>query len=695
MKFFKNKTINLVLIIILAVIVGWAVWKIMQPKPAYATIDQFYAKLNEFSAKADDDKFFSSVYMDENSWILKYKIPEINNAGIFVHNEYIVNISPTIARQLNGSVTEQINAAMKYNEASNLVTELKKTGESLGFINEGKFKPSLWQQILSFIPLLFSFALPILLIVFYYKMLKGSSWGGMGGFFGPQNNSQAVKVMSDKRFSDIAGNKEVKEEVMELVDYLKNPGKYEAAGARIPKGILLGGPPGTGKTLLAKATAGEANVPFFFISASNFVELYVGMGAKRVRELFKEARKEAPAIIFIDELDAVGRSRGSGIGGGNDEREQTLNQLLVEMDGMTDNSGILVIAATNRTDVLDPALQRPGRFDRTITVNYPDIKEREEILKLHARGKRVDGTIDFKNIAKRTPGFSGAQLENVINEASILSVRENTKVITATQIDEAIDRVMSGPAKKHRTITEQERTMVAYHEAGHAVVGIKLPGGNKVQKITIIPRGNAGGYNLMLPENEKYNATKSELLATIASFMGGRAAEEIMYGAPEISTGAANDIEKATKIARRMVTEFGMSSLGPIQYEENSANPFLGRDYAKNMSFSHQVGHEIDLEVRKIISEAYEKAVEIINSNKELLELIKDSLLENETIVAEEIEYIAKNMKLPVRDEVSEKKSKDLDLDELIESVSNKENETDLKDKQSQDDLNNSDNKEK
>lgn len=375
-----------------------------------------------------------------------------------------------------------------------------------------------------------------------------------GGIFNPGKN-QAQKIISDKKFSDIAGNEEVKEEVKELVDYLKNPAKYSAAGARIPKGILLGGPPGTGKTLIAKATAGEANVPFYFISGSNFVEMYVGVGAKRVRELFKDARKEAPAIIFIDEIDAVGRSRGAGIGGGNDEREQTLNQLLVEMDGMAKNSGILIMAATNRTDVLDPALLRPGRFDRTITVNLPDIKEREEILKLHAKGKRIDPEVTFANLAKRTPGYSGAQLENVINEAALLSVRENTGVITKLQIDEAIDRVMSGPAKKTRTISPEELTMVAYHEAGHAVVGLKVPGGNKVQKITIIPRGNAGGYNLMLPEKEKYNKTKLELESMIKSYMGGRAAEEIIYGKENISTGAADDIQRATSIARRMVTE--------------------------------------------------------------------------------------------------------------------------------------------
>ena len=490
------------------------------------------------------------------------------------------------------------------------------------------------------------------------------------------NNSLAQRIKTDKKFSDIAGNEEVKEEVMELVDYLKNPKKYASAGARIPKGILLGGPPGTGKTLLAKATAGEANVPFYFISASNFVEMFVGLGAKRVRDMFEEARNNAPAIIFIDELDAVGRSRGAGIGGGNDEREQTLNQLLVEMDGVKENSGILIMAATNRADVLDPALLRPGRFDRVINVSLPDIKEREAILKLHAKGKRIADNVKFNLVARRTPGFSGAQLENVINEASLLSVRERTGVITIEQIDEAIDRVIAGPARKSRTISEKENIAVAYHEAGHAVVGIKIKGGNKVQKITIIPRGHAGGYNLMLPEEEKFNRSKSELIAMITSFMGGRVAEAIIYGKDNVSTGASDDIAKATKIARKMVTEWGLSSLGPIKYEEDSDQPFLGRDYMKASSFSSQTAQEIDLEVRKIILEAEKNAHKIISENRELLELIKDALILNETIVAEEIEYIDKNMKLPPKLTAEKQElSKDYpkaDFDTLFNEVSGK-----------------------
>ena len=506
---------------------------------------------------------------------------------------------------------------------------------------------SLWDKIKSVITTLIPIMISILILYAIFAAYSRTGMMGEGGML--SKKSLAQRVYTDKKFKDIAGNEEVKEEVWELVDYLKNPKKYSGAGARIPKGILLGGPPGTGKTLIAKATAGEANVPFFFISASNFVEMFVGLGAKRVRDMFEEARQNAPAIIFIDELDAVGRSRGAGIGGGNDEREQTLNQLLVEMDGIKENSGILIMAATNRTDVLDPALLRPGRFDRIINVSLPDIKEREEILKLHAKGKRIDPNVKFNLIARRTPGFSGAQLENVINEATLLSVRENTKLITLAQIDEAIDRVMAGPAKKSRTISEKENIAVAYHEAGHAVVGIKIPGGNKVQKITIIPRGQAGGYNLMLPEEEKYNRSKVELMAMITSFMGGRVAEAIIYGKDNVSTGASDDIAKATRIARKMVTEWGMSDLGPIKYEEDTDTPFLGRDYMKNASFSSQTAQEIDIEVRKIILAAELKAHKIITENQDLLELIKDALIINETITAEEIDYIAKYKKLPER----------------------------------------------
>lgn len=516
--------------------------------------------------------------------------------------------------------------------------------------------------------------LPTILIVgivgfSIWSMFKMNSGAGGSGILG--DKSPAQKIISDKKFKDVAGNQEPIDEIKEIVDYLKNPKKYKDSGARMPHGILLGGPPGTGKTLIAKATAGEANVPFYYISASSFVEMFVGLGAKRVRQVVAEARKNPAAIIFIDELDAIGRTRGSGIGGGHDEREQTLNQLLVEMDGMESNAGILYIAATNRVDVLDPALTRPGRFDRTITVGLPNVKEREEILKLHAKGKRFDTNVDFKNIAKRTPGYSGAQLENVINEATLLSVRENSNKITLAILDEAIDRVMSGPAKKTRVITKEEQTMVAYHEAGHAVVGIKIPSASKVQKITIVPRGDAGGYNLIIPEEEKYNMTKSELLATIASYMGGRAAESIIYGQENISTGAGSDIDRATNIARKMVTQYGMSDLGPVKYENDEGSPFLGRTLATNSNYSSKIGHEIDLEVRKIIGNALELATKTIQENRQLLELIKERLLQKETIVSEEIDYIAKNLKLPddPEEEIVEGKEEKISIDDLIKSV--------------------------
>ena len=391
-------------------------------------------------------------------------------------------------------------------------------------------------------------------------------------------------------FKQVAGLDEEKEEVQELIDFLKNPKKFTAMGARIPKGVLLQGPPGTGKTLLARAVAGEANVPFYFISGSDFVELFVGVGASRVRDMFKQAKHNAPCLIFIDEIDAVGRQRGAGLGGGHDEREQTLNQLLTEMDGFGANEGIIIIAATNRPDVLDPALLRPGRFDRQITVNLPDKKGREEILNVHAKGKIFAKGVELSNIATRTIGFSGADLENLLNESALLAVRRGKKAITMAEIDEAHDRVLMGPAKVSHKYTEKEKKTVAYHEAGHAVLGIKLAGANEVQKITIIPRGQAGGYNLMLPKEETYLSTKTELLESISGLLGGRVAEELTFG--EITTGAHNDFEKATKIARAMVTEYGMSDLGPVQFEQQEGSVFLGRDYNKSRNFSGQVAFE-------------------------------------------------------------------------------------------------------
>ena len=410
-------------------------------------------------------------------------------------------------------------------------------------------------------------------------------------------------------------------------------------GARIPKGVLLVGPPGTGKTLLAKAVAGEAKVPFFYISGSDFVELFVGVGASRVRDMFKQAKQTAPCLIFIDEIDAVGRERGTGVGGGHDEREQTLNQLLSEMDGFSENEGIIIIAATNRPDVLDPALLRPGRFDRQVTVGRPDVKEREEILKVHAKNKILAPSVKLKAIAERTPGYSGADLENLLNEAALLAVRRDKNEITMDEIDEASDRVLMGPAKTSRKVTDYEKKIVSYHEAGHAVSGIVLPNGEEVHKITIVPRGMAGGYTQMLPKEERTLVyTKKELEEQIITLLSGRVSEETFLG--EISTGASDDLKRATKIARSMVTEYGMSSLGAVQLEHRSESVFLGRDYNQTKNFSDQVALEIDKEVRKIIDECYKQAQEILKKHKNLVEVLAKVLSEKETLTKEEIEDI-------------------------------------------------------
>lgn len=488
---------------------------------------------------------------------------------------------------------------------------------------------SVWISILSQI-------IPFLIIaVFFYFMFSKMGGGGNNKAFEFAKSKARVESNVKVRFKDVAGCEEEKEEVKEIIDYLRSPKKFTDMGAHIPKGILMVGPPGTGKTLLAKAVAGEANVPFFSISGSDFVEMFVGTGASRVRDMFKTAQKSAPCIIFIDEIDAVGRQRGAGMGGGNDEREQTLNQLLVEMDGMTDNAGIVVIAATNRPDVLDPALLRSGRFDRRVTVSLPDIKGREAILQVHARNKKLASDVSLANLAKRTPGFSGADLANVLNEGAILAVRKNESKVTMTDLDEAIDRVMMGPAKKCKKYTEKDKILVAYHEAGHAVIGLKLEDADMVQKVTIIPRGDAGGYNLMTPREEKYFHRKSEFIAQITGLLGGRTAEEIQFG--EISAGAVNDIEKLTEIAKNMVRVYGMSSLGPIQYADPQGNVFLGRDYTKGSDYSAGVAAEIDKEVRAIVDECHENCRKILTENKDLLDLIANNLYEHETLTNEEI----------------------------------------------------------
>lgn len=488
----------------------------------------------------------------------------------------------------------------------------------------------------------------IIFILFFFVLNQAQGGGSRVMNFG---KSKARLYNDDKkkvRFKDVAGADEEKAELVEVVEFLKDPRKFSELGARIPKGVLLVGPPGTGKTLLARAVAGEAGVPFFSISGSDFVEMFVGVGASRVRDLFETAKKNAPCIIFIDEIDAVGRQRGAGLGGGHDEREQTLNQLLVEMDGFSSNEGIIIIAATNRPDILDPALLRPGRFDRQITVDRPDVKGREAVLKVHARNKPLDESVNLRSIAMRTPGFSGADLENLLNEAALVAARQNKKKIDMSDIDEATDRVIAGPAKKSRVISEKERRIVAYHEGGHTIIGLVLDEAEMVHKVTIVPRGQAGGYAVMLPKEDRYFMTKPELLDKITGLLGGRVAEEIIFG--EVSTGAHNDFQRATNIARRMVTEFGMSDkLGPLQFGNSQGQVFLGRDIQTEQNYSDAIAYEIDLEIQRIIKECYERAKKILTENRDKLELVAKTLLEVETLDAEQIKYLIEHGTLPDR----------------------------------------------
>lgn len=494
--------------------------------------------------------------------------------------------------------------------------------------------------------------IPFIILIFFIFFLLNQSQGG-GGRVMNFGKSKAKLYNDDKkkvRFKDVAGADEEKQELVEVVEFLKDPRKFSELGARIPKGVLLVGPPGTGKTLLARAVAGEAGVPFFSISGSDFVEMFVGVGASRVRDLFENAKKNAPCIIFIDEIDAVGRQRGAGLGGGHDEREQTLNQLLVEMDGFSANEGIIIIAATNRPDILDPALLRPGRFDRQITVDRPDVKGREAVLRVHARNKPLDASVDLKTIAMRTPGFSGADLENLLNEAALVAARANKKKIDMKDIDEATDRVIAGPAKKSRVISEKERNIVAYHESGHTVIGLVLDEADMVHKVTIVPRGQAGGYAVMLPKEDRYFMTTPELKDKITGLLGGRVAEEIVFG--EVSTGASNDFQRATEIARRMVTEFGMSEkLGPLQFGHSHGQVFLGRDINNEQNYSDKIAYEIDSEIQRIIKECYEKAKTILTEKRDKLEVIAQALLKVETLDAKQIRHLYEHGCLPDEEE--------------------------------------------
>ena len=581
-----------------------------------------------------------------------------NTIEMLSYNEFIKQINDvekvTITPSIKGGVYEISGRMKSYDKnkyfyvktplSEEVISEVLKSSVENNFQVDTESDPSSSAFLIFLINVL-----PIVILVgaAFYFVSKQMGSANKSMDFG-KSRARLSEDSKKVTFKEVAGLTEEKEEVQELIDFLKNPKKFTAMGARIPKGVLLQGPPGTGKTLLARAVAGEANVPFYYISGSDFVELFVGVGASRVRDMFKQAKHNAPCLIFIDEIDAVGRQRGAGLGGGHDEREQTLNQLLTEMDGFGANEGIIIIAATNRPDVLDPALLRPGRFDRQITVNLPDVKGREEILEVHAKGKIFAKSVNLSNIAKRTIGFSGADLENLLNEAALLAVRKGKKCISMVELDEAHDRVLMGPAKVSHKYNEREKKTVAYHEAGHAVIGIKLEGANEVQKITIIPRGQAGGYNLMLPKEETYLSTKTELLDSISGLLGGRVAEELMFN--EVTTGAHNDFEKATKIARAMVTEYGMSDLGPVQFEQQEGSVFLGRDYNKSRNFSSQVAFEIDQEQRKIINECYEIAKKIISENMDLLKLIAEALLEKETITKEQIDYLVKNGCLPDED---------------------------------------------
>ena len=606
-----------------------------------------YLFLNTLGTKVNTLNYTELVSQINDGNVTEISVTPRSASGVYVITGKLSNYSKG----------ETFSVTVPYTDT--VISSLYETAESKNLKVETNTNPdnATWLNILINV-------VPIVIFgVLIYVMFIKLGNNGKGTFdFGKSKAKLAEEGNTHKTFKDVAGLKEEKEEVQELIDFLKNPKKFTKMGARIPKGVLLVGPPGTGKTLLAKAIAGEAKVPFFFISGSDFVELFVGVGASRVRDMFKQAKQTAPCLIFIDEIDAVGRQRGTGLGGGHDEREQTLNQLLAEMDGFGENEGIIILAATNRPDVLDPALLRPGRFDRQVTVNNPDVSEREEILKVHAKNKILDETVNLKNLAERTPGYSGADLENLLNEAALLAVRRNKNAISMEEIDEASDRVLMGPAKTSKKVTDYEKRIVAYHEAGHAVSGIVLPNGEEVHKITIIPRGMAGGYTQMLPKEERTLVyTKKELEEQIITLLSGRASEETYMN--EISTGASDDLKRATKIARSMVTEYGMSSLGPMQYEHRSESVFLGRDYNKTKDFSDQVALQIDQEVKKIIDSCYDKAKDIVSKEKKLIDVLAQTLITKETLTKEEIEKI-----------VSENSKYKFDNDEVIESKKSKKN---------------------
>lgn len=569
-----------------------------------------------------------------------------------------------------------VSYVLQTDTASNFIEMLRQSGAKVDVLQAEQ--TSGWVTFFtSIIPFI------IIFILFFFLLNQAQGGGSRVMNFGKSKARLYSEEKKKVRFKDVAGADEEKQELVEVVEFLKDPRKFAALGARIPKGVLLVGPPGTGKTLLARAVAGEAGVPFFSISGSDFVEMFVGVGASRVRDLFENAKKNAPCIIFIDEIDAVGRQRGAGLGGGHDEREQTLNQLLVEMDGFGANEGIIIVAATNRPDILDPALLRPGRFDRQITVDRPDVKGREAVLGVHAKNKPLAENVNLKTIALRTPGFSGADLENLLNEAALVAARADQKVITADDIDEAIDRVIAGPAKRSRVISEKERKIVAYHEAGHTIIGVVLDEADMVHKVTIVPRGQAGGYAVMLPKEDRYFMTKPELLDKITGLLGGRVAEEIVLG--DVSTGAHNDFQRATNIARKMVTEYGMSEkLGPMQFGHASGGQvFLGRDINNEQNYSDAIAHEIDMEIQRIILECYEKAKKILTDYSEQHHLIAKTLLEIETLDAEQIRHLFDHGTLPEDNKANGKQDtsskEEVSKDDVIVNINTKNDETETK----------------
>jgi len=631
-QIFRN---GLMYIMIFVAIVGLVSWfnQGSNGQTTEVSYTQFVQELKKGDIKEIKMQYANSVYTITGEYKEAKENSNTSSKGLAIFDKRSSKTSnfKTTVLPNDGTVTEINNAAQ---QAGTQITTLPESQSGIWL--------SLFLQLV--VPLgIFGFLM--------FNLL--SSQMGQGGPRGVMNfgrskatdqNKQKVKV----RFSDVAGAEEEKQELVEVVEFLKDPRKFTALGARIPAGVLLEGPPGTGKTLLAKAVAGEANVPFFSISGSEFVEMFVGVGASRVRDLFENAKKNAPAIIFIDEIDAVGRQRGTGMGGGHDEREQTLNQLLVEMDGFEGTEGVIVIAATNRSDVLDPALLRPGRFDRQILVGRPDVKGREAILKVHARNKKLAKEVDLKVIAQQTPGFSGAELENLLNEAALVAARRDKTAIDKLDVDEAHDRVIAGPAKKDRAISEKERKMVAFHEAGHTIVGMVLSDARVVHKVTIVPRGRAGGYAIMLPKEDRFLMTKKELFEQVVGLLGGRAAEEFIFN--EKTTGASNDFEQATGIVRSMITEYGMyDELGTVQYEGNH-QVFIGRDYGQTKSYSDQVAFEIDNAVRSIMKEAYAQALQILEEHKDQLTLIAEKLLELETLDERTIKALFETGEMPAED---------------------------------------------